>query len=285
MPDVLSGRYSIERLLGTGGMGAVYQARDLLHEQLGEPEPAIAIKVLNDDLVKAPDAAALLYSEFALTRHLHHPHVIRPYAFEVDADSDRAFMTLELMRGMRLDQWLHRRPHGLPWDQCREVAIALLDALAHVHERGVVHGDVKPGNVMLTERGVRLFDFGLGRPVDGVLDGLPQLDRQRLKAWTPCYAAHEILEGGPPTSQADVYAAALVVYEMAAGRQGSSIVGSGTRCAVAALEKPAGMPSGYWSSLRQALMSDGRDRPISARQLHRVFQAAPHSRLRQWFKR
>ncbi|ODJ91510.1 serine/threonine protein kinase [Pseudomonas viridiflava] len=285
LPDVLSGRYRIERLLGGGGMGVVYQARDLLHELMGEPDPCIAIKVLNDDLATARDADALLYTEFALTRHLHHPHIVRSFAFAVDDECSRAFMTLELMRGVRLDRVLNENPGGLPWALAREIATALLDALTYVHQKGVLHGDVKPENIMLTERGLRLFDFGLGQPVDGVLTGLPQLNRQHLQPWTPRYAAPEVRDGGPLTTQADVYAVARVLYEMAAGRKALTDVSDLQSCTVrgaSSLRKPEGLPSACWSELRVALMADIRERTISARQLLDVYQSASNRRFWRW---
>ncbi len=102
LPDVLAGRYRIERLLGAGGMGAVYRARDLLSEQFGDPDPYIALKILSEEFAESPDASALLYSEFALTRRLRHDNVLRLHTFEVDTDCQRAFIegysysTLEL---------------------------------------------------------------------------------------------------------------------------------------------------------------------------------------------
>nr|WP_249584466.1 serine/threonine-protein kinase [Pseudomonas viridiflava] len=283
---MLSRRYRIERLLGSGGMGVVYQARDLLHELMGEPDPRIAIKVLNDDLATARDADALLYSEFALTRRLHHPHIVRSYAFGVDDECSRAFMTLEFMRGVRLDRVLNENPGGLPWAQAREIATALLDALTYVHQKGVLHGDVKPENIMLTERGLRLFDFGLGQPVEGVLTGLPQLNRQHLQPWTPRYAAPEVRDGGPLTTQADVYAVAAVLYEMVAGKEGragSITVESHLNRRASQRRKPPALPSVCWSALRMALMPDVRDRAMSAHQMLEAFQQASGGLFRRWF--
>ncbi|MEE4308493.1 serine/threonine-protein kinase [Pseudomonas alliivorans] len=282
---MLSGRYKVERLLGAGGMGVVYQGRDLLHELMGEPDPCIAIKVLNDDLATAKDADALLYSEFALTRHLHHPHVVRPFAFGVDADRHQAFMTLEFMRGVRLDRLLKAHTAGLLWEQARGMAIALLDAVAHAHEKGVLHGDVKPENVMLTEQGLRLFDFGLGQPVDRVLSGLPQMNRHSLQPWTPRYVAPEVRDGGPLTMQADVYAVARVLYEMVAGRKALADAGDLQSCPVrgaSSLRKPEGLPSACWSELRVALMTDIRDRKISARQMLNAYKRASKRRFWRW---
>lgn len=113
LPEVLAGRYRIERLLGAGGMGLVYRARDLLSEQFGEPEPYIALKVLNEEFFESPDASALLYTEFALMQRLRHDNVLRLHTFEVDTACQRAFITMELMYGMTLDKLLCERPLGI----------------------------------------------------------------------------------------------------------------------------------------------------------------------------
>lgn len=287
LPELLAGRYCIERLLGAGGMGAVYRARDLLSEQFGEPDPYIALKILSEEFSATPDASALLYSEFALTRCLRHDNVLRLHSFEVDTDCQRAFITMELMRGMTLDKLLCERPLGLPWHELRKIVLPLLDALAHTHARGVVHGDMKPSNVMVSEEGVRLFDFGLGQAQEGVLHGLPQLSRERFNAWTPGYAAPELLEGQPLAASADLYGVACVIYELAGGKHPFRRLPS-TQARDEHLERelqaPANLPKHCWPALRSALAFEAVDRTITATQLRDALGATSplRQRLRFW---
>lgn len=281
LPDVLSGRYRIQGLLGAGGMGVVYRARDLLHEQFGDRESYVALKMLGEELAECPDASTLLYSEFALTRRLHHPNVLRLHSFEVDTQCRRAFITMDLMHGPTLDKLLCERPLGLSWPEWRNIALPLLDALAHAHSRGVLHGDLKPSNVMLSEEGLRLFDFGLGRAQEGVMPDLPRLSR-RFTAWTPGYAAPELLEGEPLSAAADVYALGCVLYELAGGQHPFRRWPS-TRARDEGLDlrAPRNLPKRCWPALRKALSLDPAQRVISAAQLYDAVSAQP-SWLRRW---
>lgn len=287
MPELLAGRYRIERLLGAGGMGAVYRARDLLSEQFGDPDPYIALKILSEEFAETPDASALLYSEFALTRRLRHDNVLRLHSFEVDTDCQRAFITMELMRGLTLDKLLCERPLGMPWHEVRKISLPLLDALAYTHGRGVLHGDLKPSNVMVSDDGVRLFDFGLGQAQDGVLQGLPHLSRERFNAWTPGYAAPELLEGQPLSAAADIYGVACVIYELAAGKHPFRRLPS-TQARAEHLERelraPKHLPKHGWPALRTALAFEAADRTITAAQLRDALSVTPSwlQRLRVW---
>ncbi|GLX87535.1 hypothetical protein Pfra02_01040 [Pseudomonas fragi] len=130
-------------------------------------------------------------------RPLCHPNVLRMHNFDIDPEHHCAFIVMEHLPGPTLDRVLGERPLGLSLSELREIALPLLDALAHAHQRGVLHGDIKPGNVMLSETGVRLFDFGLGRSEAGVLKGLAPLSRTHFGAWPPGYAAPELLAGAP----------------------------------------------------------------------------------------
>ena len=288
LPDVLGGRYKIERLLGVGGMGAVYRARDLLREQFGDPEPYVALKTLSDDFAEYPDANSLLYSEFALTARLNHPHVVRLFGFEVDLPSQRAFLILELLKGLTLDQLLSERPEGLPWSELQGIASALLDALSYSHSLGVLHGDLKPSNVMLAADGLRLFDYGLGQPVEGLLPGLPRLCRNRFTAWTPRYAALELLDGAPLSAAADVYALACVLYELAGGRHPFRRLSAKQAKAMQLdqqLQRPEHLPPHCWPALRTALAFDEAQRGISSAQLLEVFRQPTPSSWRSWLGR
>ncbi|WP_297843700.1 serine/threonine-protein kinase [Pseudomonas sp.] len=286
LPEVLAGRYRIERLLGAGGMGLVYRARDLLHEQMGAPDASIAVKLLSDVFAASPDASSLLYSEFVLTQHLRHPGVVQVFDFAIEPANQRAFITMELMRGLPLDRLLCERPLGVPWIELRDIAIELLDALAHAHSRGVLHGDLKPSNVMLTEDGLRLFDFGLGQAVNGVLAGLPKLRRETLNAWTPSYAAPELLEGGALSLRTDMFAVACVLFELAGGKHPFQRL-SGIEAREQKLDRglncPKHLPTTCWPAVKNALALKPQKRTIDARALRDIFREAPPARSWRWF--
>lgn len=275
LPELLGSRYRLETLLGVGGMGAVYQARDLLREQYGDPAPHVAVKVLNDDFAEYSDANALLYGEFALTVRLRHPHIVRLHGFEVDRASERAFITLELLRGPTLDALLCDRPAGLAWSELQEIALPLLDALQFAHAQGVLHGDLKPSNVILTDSGLRLFDFGLGQSSEDLLPGLPRLSRARFNAWTVRYAPLELLEDGLLTPAGDLYACACVLYELATGKHPyRRLSAKQARALQIEPERPADMPTLAWQALRQALAIDPRQRQQDLGEWYGAWQTA-----------
>jgi Serine/threonine protein kinase len=271
-PNLLAGRYQLERKLGTGGMGVVYRARDLLHETFGEPASSVALKRLDETFSACPDAPVLLYSEFALTRRLRHDHVVRVFSFEVDTLYQVAFFTMELLHGMTLDRLLMECPQGVPWQELQPMALQLLDALAYTHQQGILHGDVKPANIIVGEQGLRLFDFGLGRSKMQQTAGLPGLNRSRLNAWTPAYAAPELMAGGGLSAGADLYGAACVIYELAQGQR------LGERQPDRPLPRPRRLPRHCWSALHSALAMDPQRRSVSVAELREALDG----RRRYW---
>lgn len=217
----------------------------------------------------------LSHGEFALTRSLRHEHVVRLFTFEVDTACQAAFFTMELLQGLTLDRLLLECPDGLPWHELQPLALQLLDALASVHQQGVVHGDVKPTNIMVGEQGVRLFDFGLGHAQAQQAAGLPGLNRSRLNAWTPAYAAPELIAGAYPCASTDLYGAACVLFALARGR---------VRQLNEPLHRPRQLPRHCWPALRSALATDPAYRTLSAAELREALGGQRH-RGWLWFER
>jgi serine/threonine-protein kinase len=197
---LLGGRYRIVGRLGKGGMGEVYRADDL---KLGQP---VALKFLPPDVDRDPARLTQLHTEVRMARQVSHPNVCRVY--DIDEVEGHTFLSMEYVDGEDLASLL-RRIGRFPEDRALEVARQVCAGLAAAHERGVVHRDFKPANVMLDGSGkVRITDFGLA----GVAG-------EALRAGTPAYMAPEQLAGGDVTVKSDIYALGLVLYEIFTGQR------------------------------------------------------------------
>jgi len=197
--------YEVVRQLGEGGIGRVYEA---FHQPSGR---AVAIKTLRTEHAE-PSSQRLLLNEASAAAQLAHPNIVQ--LLDVGRDErGGAFLVMELVRGSSLESWASSFP-GL-----RTVLRAfdeILDALSSAHAQGIVHGDLKPGNVLLTEDGrVKITDFGIAH----VIDPLRSVERRGVQG-TPYYMAPEQLADpaaiGPPT---DLYAVGVMLYELLVGRE------------------------------------------------------------------
>ncbi|HEY3885284.1 MAG TPA: serine/threonine-protein kinase, partial [Vicinamibacterales bacterium] len=148
------GPYEIEAILGTGGMGEVYRARDTRLER------TVAVKVLNSALVASPDLKARFEREARVISQLQHPHIC--VLHDVGSDRGTDFLVMEYLEGEPLAVRLKKG--SLPLTELLTIAIQITEALAAAHKAGIVHRDLKPGNVMLTKAGAKLLDFGLAKP-------------------------------------------------------------------------------------------------------------------------
>src|SRR6267142_4896387 len=154
LPGTRIGTYQITGPLGAGGMGEVYRARDT---RLGRE---VAVKVLPASVASNPDRLTRFEREARTVAGLNHPNIVTLFSVE-DEDGTR-FLTMELVEGQSLDRLI--APGGLPISRVLELAMALANALVAAHERGVIHRDLKPGNVMVTRDGrVKVLDFGLAK--------------------------------------------------------------------------------------------------------------------------
>jgi tRNA A-37 threonylcarbamoyl transferase component Bud32 len=200
------GQYRIEALLGQGGMGAVYLATD---EMLGRQ---VAIKVLREHSRDEDTAIERFRKEAQILARLDHPHILRLYGFS--EDQGVLYMVTEYVQGEALQRRLELGV-ALEMTQVLEWASQILDALDYAHQLGVVHRDIKPANILIDERNrARLLDFGIARIVGG--EGLTQTGHA---VGTLTYMAPEQVLDEPIDGRADLYAFAVVLCQMFAGRR------------------------------------------------------------------
>ena len=212
------GPYRIEGLLGAGGMGEVYRARDTRLDR------DVAIKVLPEAWSADRDRLRRFAQEARATAALNHPRICTIYDVGHEAGTD--YLVLEYLEGESLADRLSRGP--LQLDEAMRAAIEIADALDKAHRAGIVHRDLKPGNIMVTKSGVKLLDFGLAklRPSGPALNGRSgtAIATNRLTAHGTIlgsfhYMAPEQLNGQEVDARADVWAFGCVLYEMVTGRQ------------------------------------------------------------------
>lgn len=236
--SVLAERYLPERILGVGGMGVVYKAKDLLRESLGDPSPWLALKTLNRELRERPGADALLFGEFRLGNQLRHCNIVSHLHFEVCPQHQHGFFTQEWIAGITLEERL-RQSMAVSAALRLKWARQLVAALRHCHERGVVHADLKPANLLLDQhQDLLLFDFGIGRLMDGG-DAQFRLNRADLDAWSYRYGAPELFHGALPSATTDIFSLCCVLYQLLTLRHPFGQVTTDTLAAHAVTPMPA----------------------------------------------
>jgi serine/threonine-protein kinase len=199
-PAALGGVYELEEEIGRGASGVVYRAR---HVRLGR---VVAVKVLAEPLAAHPEVQERFEAEARMMAMLEHPRIVAVH--DVGRDSGHNYIAMELVEGTPLSALM-----PLPAPRALRLALQACEALAFAHERGVVHGDVKPANVLVEPAGtVKLTDFGVARLVDAP-------SAHGLVAGTRAYMAPEAEQGAAPDPRMDVYSAAVLLHEMLTGRR------------------------------------------------------------------
>lgn len=217
-PKTRLGTYEILGSLGAGGMGEVYRAKDL---RLGRE---VAVKVLPEEVASSPDRLARFEREARTVAGLNHPNIVT--LFSVEEENGTRFLTMELVEGETLSKLV---TPGLPLSRILELSIPLTDALVAAHEKGVIHRDLKPGNVMVTREGrVKVLDFGLAKiaadedsaapkSIAGTVD-LPLSGDGQILGTVP-YMAPEQIRGETVDARSDLFALGIILYELATGRR------------------------------------------------------------------
>src|SRR5262249_44702617 len=145
---VLQGHYKLERLIGQGAMGQVWSARDLLSEEAGERNAVVAVKLFVSDFARDPNALALMQRETSRAQKLAHPNIVTVHSFDRDQQTGMLFMVMELVEGRPLDHLLRESRAGLGRKQGAPLIQGIADALSYAHGKGIVHCDLKPGNIL-----------------------------------------------------------------------------------------------------------------------------------------
>lgn len=227
--SIIKERFILDKVLGAGGMGKVFQARDLLKVEASDNNPYVAMKVLTEDFKAHPKAFVALQREASRQQKLAHPNIVTVYDFDrIGMTGTQVFITMELLIGKPLDSFIRKvvRPRGgLPFEEAFPIIQQLGASLSYAHQRNIVHSDFKPGNAFLCDDGVvKTLDFGIARAInirddsDKAGDGdKDDFDAGSLGALTPAYASLEMLQGKDPSTQDDLYALACVAYELLTG--------------------------------------------------------------------
>ena len=207
------GPYEVISLLGHGGMGRVYLARDTRLNR------TVALKVLAVERAGHPEAQERLRREARAIASLNHPHICALYDFGTIEGAD--YLVMEHLEGETLEMRLTRGP--LELDDALDRAIEIAEALDFAHRAGIVHRDLKPANVMLTRTGAKLLDFGIAVPQPDA-ELARRIEESRLTATgamlgTPRYMAPEQLDGREADARTDLFALGLLLFEMVTGQE------------------------------------------------------------------
>jgi eukaryotic-like serine/threonine-protein kinase len=263
---VIAGRYSFDREIGRGGMGAVWLGRD---EMLGRQ---VALKQIG--LLPGADGTDLARAEreARLAAQLNHPHVVAVFDLVVDEDSGHHWLVMEYVDGKTITQLV--RKHGrIPVDDAALVMEQVADALAAAHAAGIVHRDVKPSNVLVDRRGfAKLADFGIARITND-----PSLTQTGMVTGSPAYLAPEVAAGKRADEASDVWSLGATLFHMLAGRPpydiGDQVLGGLYRIVN---EEPPRLPdAGRLAPLLEATMVKDPKKRWSMAQVHDFLSGSP----------
>ncbi|MBR5020666.1 MAG: Stk1 family PASTA domain-containing Ser/Thr kinase [Oscillospiraceae bacterium] len=257
---MLDNRYEILKVIGTGGMAVVYQAKCHRLNRM------VAIKILKDEFVTDEEFRRRFNAEGENVAMLSHPNIVSVY--DVSSSDDANFLVMELIEGITLKQYMEKKG-VLNWKETLHFAMQIAKALEHAHDKGVVHRDIKPHNVMVLKNGsVKVTDFGIAR----VMSKSNTLTKEALGSVH--YISPEQAKGGWVDNRSDIYSLGVVMYEMLAGRPPYDAE-SPVAVALQHINGGAAMPStlnpnipgGLEQIIMKAMALDAKDRYTTAAEM------------------
>ena len=279
IPRVVDNKYRMEQLLGRGGMGAVYRARDIRLDRL------VAVKVVRADLLGNADAQRRFRREAQIVAKLQHPSIVSLFDYGTFADGG-AFLVMELVRGEDLRHVLQREGRLDPPRSLR-ILTSVCSAIEAAHRDGVLHRDLKPENILLPTREVdaKVLDFGVAkvmsedrRDPEATLVGATMMTAAGMIVGTPAYMAPEQLHGNPPDARTDVFSLGVIAFEMMTGElpfgRGTlaDLVLAHARGVLPSTQHP--LPPDLEGAIRSALHNDPDKRPPSAQAFAQLLASA-----------
>ena len=252
--SVLRDRFLLKEQIAEGSMGVVYKALDRRLAEAGEEACYVAIKVLSPKLSRNGTALRALQQEANKGRCLTHPNIVR--FIDLDREGELYFIIMEWLDGRSLSSILDESGgNALGVDTALGIVRQAGGALDYAHQRGVIHADVKPGNIVISPAGnVKLIDFGVARVRQKEHESRPRLDPESMHTGTPAYSSMQVLTGEEPVPADDVFSLACLLYRLIAGYRVY-----GPRNAAQAAEdgmepqKPQGLSAAQWQPLKKAL--------------------------------
>jgi len=278
----VAGRYDIESVLGAGGMGVVYRARQITMNR------AVAVKLLHPHYSSNPHAVGRFEREMQATARIEHPNTIRVYDYG-ETEKKQLFLAMEFLAGRTLAKAIQQDERPMPVERLLKIAIQIGKALTAAHSEGVVHRDLKPDNVMLLDQYgerdfVKVLDFGIARFVEAD-EGAQQLTAEGAVVGTPAYMSPEQATGAPPDFRTDLYSLGIMLFEMATGAvpfDAPTTVSLMVKHVQEAPPRPSEMvpnhiPPALEQLILQCLEKDPKARPSSSEEVVRRLEAClPH---------
>ena len=250
--SILRDRFLLKQKVSGGSMGVVYKALDRRLAEAGSEETHVAIKVLSPQLAEDGHALRALQQEAAKTRCLVHPNIVR--FVDLDRDDDLYFLILEWLEGRTLADILDTPDsRSIDTQAAFRIVRQVGEALEYAHKCGIVHADVKPGNIMIMPNGdAKLFDFGVARVRQK--QAANDFDPGILGALTPAYSSMQVLGGEEPVAQDDVFSLGCLMYRLVAGYRvfGPRNAAEASQAGMTP-QKPQSLPDEHWAALKKAL--------------------------------
>lgn len=269
---VLRRKYRLDRLLGVGGMAAVFAAT---HRNGSE----VAVKILHRELAQLPSIRSRFLREGYVANQIAHPNVVRIMDDDDDDENGTVFLVMELLRGESLDARWERSAYRLPLDEVLVLADAVLDVLAVAHERGIVHRDIKPENLFITVSGaLKVLDFGIARVLDGT-----SATRTGQLLGTPAFMSPEQANGRvrEVDARSDVWSLGATMFTLLSGvhvhvarSAPEQLIFAATQQARPVEWVAPGVPPPVSAVINRALAFDPQQRWPSATEMRGALQAS-----------